>query len=618
MSEYKRFVSYVYEYRNGEKKHSCGFCRAEVRGSQCKLELHMKFSPFPYTPAFQVYTFTAGKERPVGIPLGEAAYTRGTVYGLFHLPARGIGGKYDFQQLGGLIVQSDTGGLYATSWTDLPFNPENFLVQEDAMENTPEIDSESDAESISRNTEPAAKPTQENASDMAAISIPKNTSDGTAKSIPENAPDGAAKFIPENTPGSTAKFIPENTPGNAAKYIPENTPGSAAKFIPENTPGSAAKFIPENTPGSTAEHTPENTSDNAAEYTPESSPDITAEAPPEGSPDGAMKSVPEVSPDNTAKSVPESAPNIAAKSAPGNSPAPAAPSEIPPGSTPPAAAESAPESVRAASVETESELVPEELSVLSGQYNPPSANQEKPLRAMTSRPNSPKIPPVRNRRPASVSPEPSGESLLRQASVPFSPHRFTGGPIPTPEEIQAGISRTTSHVIYPESPGQSRESQNSHRAENADISRNFPEDTEEAEECQEDTDPPAGPAFSSRNRESWRRLQDCYPHIQPFSDGQIHQCLQLTMKDLPELRKNSWFIGSNQFLARGCQQYHHFLLGVFRDDNGQDSGWVLGIPGIYDEKERFLAGMFGFPNFKPSRESSIRSGQFGYWYRFLY
>ena len=357
MSEYKRFVSYVYEYRNGEKKHSCGFCRAEVRGSQCKLELHMKFSPFPYTPAFQVYTFTAGKERPVGIPLGEAAYTRGTVYGLFHLPARGIGGKYDFQQLGGLIVQSDTGGLYATSWTDLPFNPENFLVQEDAMENTPEIDSESDAKSISRNTEPAAKPTQENASDMAAISIPKNTSDVTAKSIPENAPDGAAKFIPENTPGSTAKFIPENTPGNAAKYIPENTPGSAAKFIPENTPGSAAKFIPENTPGSTAEHTPENTSDNATEYTPESSPDITAE----GSPDGAMKSAPEVSPDNTAKSVPESAPNIAAKSAPGNSPAPAAPSEIPPGSTSPAAAESAPESVRAASVETEGEIVPEEL-----------------------------------------------------------------------------------------------------------------------------------------------------------------------------------------------------------------------------------------------------------------
>lgn len=554
MSEYKRFVSYVYEYRNGEKKHSCGFCRAEVRGGQCKLELHMKFSPFPYTPAFQVYTFAAGKERPVGIPLGEAAYTRGTVYGLFHLPARGIGGRYDFQQLGGLIVQSDTGGLYATSWTDLPFNPENFLMQEEPSENTPEIGSESDAESISGNTEPAAKPTQENASDMAAISIPKNTSDGTAKSIPEN------------------------------------------------------------TPGSTAEHTPENTSDNATEYTPESSPDIIAE----GSPDGAMKSALEVSPDNTAKSVPESAPNIAAKSAPGNSPAPAAPSEIPPGSTPPTAAESAPGSVRAASVETESEIVPEELSVPSGQYNPPSANQEKPLRAMTSRSNSPKIPPVRNRRPASVSPDPSGESLLRQASVPFSPHRFTGGPIPTPEEIQAGISRTTSHVIYPESPGQSRESQNSHRAENADISRNFPEDTDEAQECQEDADPPAGPAFSSRNRESWRRLQDCYPHIQPFSDGQIHQCLQLTMKDLPELRKNSWFIGSNQFLARGCQQYHHFLLGVFRDDNGQDSGWVLGIPGIYDEKERFLAGMFGFPNFKPSRESSIRSGQFGYWYRFLY
>lgn len=416
MSEYKRFVSYIYEYRNGEKKHSCGFCRAEVRGSQCKLELHMKFSPFPYTPAFQVYTFAAGESQPVGILLGDAAYTRGTVYALFHLPATQIGGRYEFQQLGGLLIQSDAGGIYATSWTDLPLNPDHFINPESSSESTPE---------------------------------------------------------------------------------------------------------------------------------------------------------------------------------------------------------SMPESVRAASVDTEGEIVPEDLPVSSGEYEQKPDPKES-LCVMTT-PSDPQTSQPECNPDASSGDLPDADSQEAPVSQAMEiADTFNGGPIPTPEEIQAGLSCSSSPVIYPErsAPVHQEEPQTEESGCSPELrSEDSAEDSEEAEE---ESEPPSGPAFSSRNLENWHSLRGCYPHIRPFSDGQIRQCLQLTMKDLPELRKNSWFIGSNQFLARGCQQYRHFLLGVYRDDNGQDTGWVLGVPGIYDEKERFLAGMFGFPNFKPARDSSIRSGQFGYWYRFLY
>ncbi len=458
MSEYKRFVSYVYEYRNGEKKNSCGFCRAEVRDSQCKLELHMKFSPFPYTPAFRVYTFAAGEhnsaEASAGISLGEAAYTRGTVYGQFHFPARKIGGKYDFQQLGGLIIQSDTGGLYATSWTDLPFDPEKILAS-----------------------------------------------------------------------GST------DTPANADSKTAAETGKSAGESITEPMPRTTTTVGADQQPSA--------------------------------------------------------------------------------------------ETVRAASLETEGELVPEELPGSSCQSadlpEPPCQSADLPeppcqsadLSDSSHRSESLPAPKEENTLHAMTRP-PESEN----AQTPSGP--FPGGPIPSPQEIRQGISRPASSVIFPESSPRKQADKSSAPANTAAASPNVSDSSEDAKAQEEDTEPPSGQPFSSGIRESWRRLQESYPHIQPFSDGQIHQCLRLAMTDLPRLQKDSWFIGSNPFLARGCQQYHHFLLGAFRDDNGRDGGWVLGIPGIYDEKERFLAGMFGFPNFKPARGTSIRPGQFGYWYRFLY
>lgn len=51
---------------------------------------------------------------------------------------------------------------------------------------------------------------------------------------------------------------------------------------------------------------------------------------------------------------------------------------------------------------------------------------------------------------------------------------------------------------------------------------------------------------------------------------------------------------------------------------GKPEEYVLAVPGIYEETEHFLAGMFGFPNFKPARSEIIRPGQFGYWYRIIY
>ena len=113
----------------------------------------------------------------------------------------------------------------------------------------------------------------------------------------------------------------------------------------------------------------------------------------------------------------------------------------------------------------------------------------------------------------------------------------------------------------------------------------------------------------------WQALLESSPHIQPFDDDEITECIKIDLKDLPSLRRSGWQIGSNQFLLHSFYNYHHLLMG--RRSNAESDAFVLGVPGIFDVKEQFMAGMFGFSAFKPARDGSDAGGisPFGYWYR---
>lgn len=127
----------------------------------------------------------------------------------------------------------------------------------------------------------------------------------------------------------------------------------------------------------------------------------------------------------------------------------------------------------------------------------------------------------------------------------------------------------------------------------------------------EETRPLPTPASSPRER--WEALSSRYPHMDPFDDDEIRDCIRLDLRDLPELRKSGWQIGNNQFLLHAFYNYRHFLMGR---SASMDGAFILGVPGIFDVREQFMAGMFGFSGFKPARtESGHGSAPFGYWYR---
>ena len=99
----------------------------------------------------------------------------------------------------------------------------------------------------------------------------------------------------------------------------------------------------------------------------------------------------------------------------------------------------------------------------------------------------------------------------------------------------------------------------------------------------------------------------------PDEDGEFIDCRKIQLKDLVHLNRRDAGLRNNRFLQYGYYNFGHLLLC-----KKADGRYVLGVPGGYDQQERFMAGMFGFPYFKESRNIQLPKGRGGYWYRSIH
>ncbi|MGI6006993.1 MAG: DUF6128 domain-containing protein [Ruminococcus sp.] len=127
-------------------------------------------------------------------------------------------------------------------------------------------------------------------------------------------------------------------------------------------------------------------------------------------------------------------------------------------------------------------------------------------------------------------------------------------------------------------------------------------------EIREDT-----PESSDTDSRRWEQLLKHHEAFQPFTDGFLSQCVKLSIQDFAALRKERWMIGSNPFIACSFSRHHHIILGK----TSENEKCILGVPGTYHPKEKFMAEMYGFPYFRAIKFPADISSSFGYWYRFL-
>ncbi len=103
-------------------------------------------------------------------------------------------------------------------------------------------------------------------------------------------------------------------------------------------------------------------------------------------------------------------------------------------------------------------------------------------------------------------------------------------------------------------------------------------------------------------------------HMYPFEDDTMDTCVRLDLQDIGLLPVKFWMYAGNSFVLHQYYSYRHLLL--CKTHAGQ---YLLCVPGLHREKDRYMAENFGFSNFKPIHaDAQNHDNDFGYWYVILF
>lgn len=104
----------------------------------------------------------------------------------------------------------------------------------------------------------------------------------------------------------------------------------------------------------------------------------------------------------------------------------------------------------------------------------------------------------------------------------------------------------------------------------------------------------------------WESLTRAFARIHPFEQSDA-VFLQISPEEIKYLKPEFQILANNSFLLHGYYNYHYLILG-----RGERS-YLLGVPGIYHEREQMMASMFGFQRFWPVKAEKATTGCFGYY-----
>ena len=116
------------------------------------------------------------------------------------------------------------------------------------------------------------------------------------------------------------------------------------------------------------------------------------------------------------------------------------------------------------------------------------------------------------------------------------------------------------------------------------------------------------------NERLYKKLYSKADYVDAFDDDYFYDCIEVTPQMLSRLPLKDKEIINNSFLIHGYYNFHHVVFGRVCD-NENNTNYFIGVPGMYCNRERYMASMFGFSNFKKSHRSDYNNPYFGYWYQ---
>lgn len=114
------------------------------------------------------------------------------------------------------------------------------------------------------------------------------------------------------------------------------------------------------------------------------------------------------------------------------------------------------------------------------------------------------------------------------------------------------------------------------------------------------------PPVEGLKEDKWEQILDTYDHIHPYGDERVY--VKLEPRDFLILSSKYQHLVNNSFLLHGFYNYRHVALGKEGD------AYYLGVPGVFYEREKMVALMFGFEAFECA-SGEPKAGEFGYYLR---
>ena len=105
----------------------------------------------------------------------------------------------------------------------------------------------------------------------------------------------------------------------------------------------------------------------------------------------------------------------------------------------------------------------------------------------------------------------------------------------------------------------------------------------------------------------WEQLGKTHESFYPCDNE--GECYRIFPKELKLLKADYHILQNNQFLLHGYYNYRYLI--IFPKENAQEKYWI-GVPGIYHEREKIAARMFGFEKFEGVKRD-YRTGDLGYY-----
>lgn len=124
--DYKRLVSYIYNYESGIRKRNIGFSRVESKNGQCKVTIHITAN-LPSTEPLKVYLFHRDGSEIEGVLLGTMMIKNGM--GDFRVETATnslMDTDYGLEDISGVLIIQNQSKFFGSQWDEQEIRIENF------------------------------------------------------------------------------------------------------------------------------------------------------------------------------------------------------------------------------------------------------------------------------------------------------------------------------------------------------------------------------------------------------------------------------------------------------------------------------------------------------------